>query len=935
MKSGKTTPKVLLQIGILVLVCCSIVSYKKFENGYSENGMTPTELRCEYRTNPLAIDVNNPRLSWALESSQRGQKQTAYRIQVANCEKKLRLNEGNLWDSGVVKSSETIHIVYDGAPLKSGRCCFWKVKVWDKEGKESAWSQTAFWEMALLSPDDWKGEWINDGKLPPLRDEEFYKDDPAPLFRKEFKVEKRINRARLYISGLGYYEARFNGRRIGDHILDPGWTNYRKRVFYSTYDVTDHLQKGTNCIGVMLGNGWYNPLPLRMWGRLNLREHLPTGRLRFIVQLNIDFTDGTTKSIKTDRNWKAHAGPIIRNNIYLGEIYDARKEIKGWDRPGCDESTWHQAGFASEPLGPLQAQPQPPVKITAILKPAKITEPKPGVYIFDFNQNFTGWVRLRLKAPAGNELKLRYGELLHEDGTLNPMTSVCGQIKGKKRDGKNIGGPGSPEIAFQSDTFIASGRGKEIYTPRFTFHGFRYVEVTGYPGKPKLNSLEGLRLNSAVDEVGSFECSNELLNRIQEMTRWTFLSNILSVQSDCPHRERFAYGGDLAVTIDAFMLNFDMATFYAKAVHDWHDAAFSDGLLTDTAPYVGIQYCGVGWAMIHPQLLYQLYQYYGNLRLLEEQYKTAKRWLDLVFSQSNGHIVQEGLSDHEGLEPAPAAQMVTPLYYQSVRLMTKLASIIGHEKDAERYTALANDIKEAYVRNFLEPGTGKFAPYTQASQSFALYLNLVPSEEQAAALDFLLNTILATHKGHLSTGIYGTKFLLDVLSRFGQTEVAYALVNQKSFPGWGYMIENNATTLWEHWALSENTYSHNHPMFGSVSEWFYKWLTGIQPHPKAVGFNRTIIRPQKVHDLKWVKAHYNSIRGKIVSEWRSENGRFRLNISLPANTTATVYIPAESASTVTESGKPAGSAECVRFLKMERGVVVYEIGSGTYSFTSK
>jgi alpha-L-rhamnosidase len=426
-----------------------------------------------------------------------------------------------------------------------------------------------------------------------------------------------------------------------------------------------------------------------------------------------------------------------------------------------------------------------------------------------------------------------------------------------------------------------------------------------------------------------------MLNRIQEMTRWTFLSNILSVQSDCPHRERFGYGGDLAVTNDAFMLNFDMATFYAKAARDWHDAAFPNGLLTDTAPFVGIQYCGVGWAMVHPQLLCQLYQYYGNIRLLEEQYNTARRWLDLVHSQTKGHIIQEGLSDHEGLEPAPAPQMVTPLYYQSARLMARLASIIGRDKDAERYTALEKDIKEAYVRNFLEPGTGKFAPYTQASQSFALYLNLVPSEEQEAALEFLLNTILTAHKGHLSTGIYGTKFLLDVLSRFGQAEVANTLINQKSFPGWGYMIENNATTLWEHWALSENTYSHNHPMFGSVSEWFFKWLSGIQPHPKAIGFNRIIIRPQKLRDLKWVKAHYNSIRGKIVSEWRSENGRFRLNISLPANTTATVYIPAESASTVTESGKPADSAEGVRFLKMERGAAVYEIGSGAYSFTSK
>ena len=381
------------------------------------------------------------------------------------------------------------------------------------------------------------------------------------------------------------------------------------------------------------------------------------------------------------------------------------------------------------------------------------------------------------------------------------------------------------------------------------------------------------------------------------------------------------------------MLNLDMANFYAKAVRDWHDAILPDGMLTDTAPFVGIQYCGVAWALAHPLLLYQLYQYYGNSRLLEEQYQTASRWLDLVAFQNPDHIIQEGLSDHEGLEEMPSPQMVTPLYHYSTILLSRLANILGREDDQKKYEVLAQEIKDAYIQNFMEPETGKLDPGTQASQAFALYLDLVPETEKQAVVDYLINKITAENDGHLSTGIFGTKYLLHILSDLGYADVAYDIVNHRSFPGWGFMLENDATTLWEHWDFSDNTFSHNHPMFGSVSEWFYKWLAGIQPHTDAVGFDRIIIRPQVIDGLNWVKAHYDSIRGRIASEWHYENGRFALNVTIPPNTSATVYIPAKDASNVTEGGIPADRAEGVKFLAFDDGFASYGIKSGAYSFS--
>ena len=890
-------------------------------------------MKCENKINPIGIDISDPHFSWNLESDQRDIYQSAYHILVSSSLDELNDNNGDIWDSKKINSNQSIQIEYEGKELLSEMKYYWKIRVWDEDGVVSKWSESSSWEMGLMNQSDWIAKWINDGEKTAENNKELYEDDPAPLFRRDFNLEKEIKKARLYITGVGYYEATINGERVGNHYLDPGWTDYKLRVLYSTYDVSNLIKNGGNSIGVTLGNGWYNPLPMEMWGYLNLREHLSIGRPQFIAQLNIEFADGTNQTIISNEEWKTTNGPIIRNNIYLGEVYDARKEIKNWDIFGFDDSKWKSAKISEEKLGKLQAQNQPPIKITGKLKAVKIAESKPDTYIIDMGQNFAGWIKLKVEAPKGTEIKLRYGELLYEDGSLNVMTSVAGQIKGNNLDGTPRGGEFSPDTAWQSDTYITSGKGIEYYAPRFTFHSFRYVEITGYPGEPQLDAIEGLRLSSDLEKTGSFECSNEVFNNIQKITEWTFLSNVFSVQSDCPHRERFGYGGDITTTSDAFIYNFNMSDFYTKVVRDFQEAARSDGKFTDTAPFVGIQYCGIGWALAHPLLLLELYQYYGDISLIENQYETARMWFELVISE-NDLIIKQGLSDHESLIPTPAPEMVTPLYYKSAVMMSELAEIMDRKEDAERYENLSKEIEKAYLEKFHEKGKGKFAPYTQASQSFALYTGLTPANETKEAVSELID-IIRNQEGHLNTGIYGTKYSLDVLSKYGHAETASNMVSQKGFPGWENMLTHDATTLWEHWDYSDNIYSHNHPMFGSVSEWFYKWLAGIQPDPSAVGFDKIIIQPQIVSDVTWVKAHYNSAHGKIVSEWKRDENSFNLDITIPVNSTALVYIPTVDMGEIKESGTEISKIEKIKLIRMENECTVFSVGSGNYSFKSQ
>ncbi len=889
-----------------------------------KSAMTATDLRCEYGRSPLGIDATHPRFGWILQSrtDEHGQRQSAYRILVASSVALLAQNSGDLWDSREKLTSDQNNIPYLGSRLKSGQVCFWKVKVWDGQRRASPWSVPAHWEMGLLRASDWKALWLNDGKSNPTSDQDFYKEDPAPLFRKEFRVGKAIKRARLYITGLGFYEASLNGERVGDHMLDPGWTKFDTRVLYSTYDVTQLLTKGANCLGITLGNGWYNSLPMRMWGNLNLREHLATGRPRFISQLRIQYWDGSAETVISNTTWRVGNGPILRNNIYLGEVYDARKAQSGWNKAGFGDTKWRSPGIATSKIGSLVAQAQPPIRITSSWNPVTVTQPSPGVFIYDMGVNFAGLVRLRLSPPRGTRMVVRYGELLHADGTLNPMTSVAGQIKTP-----GIGGPGAPDIAWQSDTFIAKG-GEETYTPRFTFHGFRYAEITGLPKSLPLSGVTALRLNADVDTVGSFACSNPMLNQIHAMCRRTFLSNIFSVQSDCPHRERMGYGGDISATSEAFLDNFDMSTFYAKSIQDWADSARPDGMFTDTAPSTGIQYCGVCWAMAHPTLITHLYRYFGNRQILEEQYGAAKRWLLLVEKQNPGGLIQEGLSDHESLVSAPAPEMVSPMYYRSAQMLADMAHRLLRTKDEEYFVQLGQRIRRAYVAKFFDATTGKVGPGTQASQAFNLYTEIIPAQSRARALQYLREDI-RRHGGHLTTGILGTKFLLEVLSREGHADEAYNIVTQPDFPGWGWMLKNGATTLWEHWELSDNTFSHNHPMFGSVSQWMMEWLGGIQAGERATGFDRIQIHPQVVEGLNWVNSNYRSIRGQIVSNWSRRGRQLTFEIETPLNTQAHVTLPGVR---ILENGRPLSGVQGVTSVSKAGKSVNFNLASGHYLF---
>ncbi|OGV70783.1 MAG: hypothetical protein A2283_21210 [Lentisphaerae bacterium RIFOXYA12_FULL_48_11] len=894
-----------------------------------------TGLKCEYQSVPLGIDVPLPLLSWILKSTVRGDKQTDYQILVAGNPELLKSNTADMWDSGKVNSDRSVGVLYGGKPLKSGMRVWWKVRAWDKDGNPGPYSEPVWWEMALLSRQDWHGKWICQNKPLPQKEEDFYSENPAPLLRKSFKVERQIKRARAYISGLGYYELRINGSKVGDHMLDPGWTSYAKRVLYSTYDVTDMLKKGENAVGVMLGNGWYNPLPLRMWGKVNPRESLTVGRPRLILNLNIEYADGSTEHVVSDETWRTADGPILKNSVYLGEVYDARKEMQGWDQPCFDDQQWQAAVAALEPVGELRAQSAPPIKIGRIIKPVKMNEPVPGTFIFDLGENFAGCIRLHVKGQQGDTVTLTCGELLTPDGKLNANTSACGQIKA----GRAKGGPGSPTNAFHRYTYILKGTGEETYTPRFTYGGFRYVEMVGYPGRPALDAIEGLALHSAVETTGSFSCSNEMFNRIQEAFRRTFLSNIFSVESDCPHREKFGYGGDIVGCNEAAIYNFDMSSFYAKAVYDLADAVRPNGGFTETAPCVGIADCGFGegsgpmlWGSAHPVLQKRLLQYYGNHRILADQYESTRRWFDFLASKAQDHILSQCIGDHESLVPKSPAVSSTAYYYFTVNLYREICEVLGKMDDARRYATLAGQIKEAFNRKFLDEKTGRCEKGTQANQSFALALGLVPDQQRAATIDLLVDDVLNKHNGHLSTGIFGTDCMLHALSELGRADVAYTIVNQKTFPGWGYMLENGATTLWEHWALDSNTFSHNHPMFGSVSTWFFKYLGGIRSVPDAVGFDRIIIAPQIVGDLKWVKASYTSVHGVVGSEWALDGRRLTLNVTIPVNTTASVHVPATVTSMIKEGNRPVSESNGVKLLRRGEETAVFEVGSGNYRF---
>lgn len=894
-------------------------------------------LKTDYQTTPLGFDDPMPKFSWILQSSERGMIQTAFEILVSDDPEKLDAGTGNFWQTGKIPGNKTFGIQYSGKPLNSFTRYFWKVRIWNQLGEISAWSQPTWFETSMMKASEWKAQWISDQRQLPLKDEDFYKETHNPLLRKEINLKKEVRSARLYIAGLGYSIAYLNGQRVGDHMLDMPWTQFARQVMYNTFDVTPMLRKGKNSIGVMLGNGWYNPMPISLFQRFNFRDALTVGKPCLKAQLRITFTDGSTETILTDESWKAGEGPILKNSVYLGELYDARLEQKGWNEPGFDDSKWTKAKLGKGPAGQLIAQYIPPVRATKILNTVKMTEPKPGVYLFDFGQNFAGVPRLKVNGPAGTVVTMRGGEDIHADGSLNYLTVITGQLKGMWNA---KGGAGCPKDPMMVNTYILKGEGDETFTPEFTFSSFRYVEVTGFPGKPDMNSVEGLRMNTDLQETGSFECSNEMFNRIQEMVKWTFLSNVFSVQSDCPAREKLGYGADIVTTAEAFSYNFDMSNFYRKVVQDFVNDVRPNGGMPEVAPNVGINDSGMGgetgspgWQLAFPFGMKILYDYFGDLSTARKNYEALKKQVDFMHSVTPDHIVQKCISDHESIDKKPIALSATAFYYHHVIILAEFASVLEKKEDAVNYQKLAGEIKEAFVKTFLKPGTGVFDSGTQAAQLISLYCNLVPENEKNAAVDRLLLEIYNKHQGHLSTGIFGTKFMFDFFRQENRNDVSYSVANQRTFPGWGNMLANGATTLYEAWQYPDTVCSQNHPMFGSISEWYYKSLLGI--NSKAPGFTKFEIKPQPAGDLTWAKGHYDAVVGRISSEWKIEGTRFILNVTVPANTQAMIYVPSIPKHAILEGGQPAEKSLALKFMEFRDGYAIFEAGSGSYSFESK
>lgn len=893
---------------------------------FSDATLTPVDLTVDGRVAGTTA-TTIPKFSWRVEADGRNQAQKAYEILVAESAELLEKNVADVWDSGKRQTLREPWIPYTGKPLAAGSTYYWKVRCWDEKDVVSEWSPVATFETALMHPNDWRGaKWMDDGRENPQQDKDFYQPDPAPLFRKVFSIEKPIVRARLHVAGLGYAIASFNGRRLTDAPLDPPWTAFDKRILFRTHDVTQALMPGKNCIGLTLGNGWHNPLPLRMWGHRNIRGSMAVGRPRAIALIVIDHPDGSQTTVATGPDWQVAQGPTLRNSVYLGEERDARLTIDGWDTADYDAKAWKTARAVDAPMATLRPLlDMPPVRETENIPAASITTCKPGIHIVDFGVNFTGLPIIDLDVPAGTRIVLRFGEILHPDGSLNPMTSVCGQIKGLRKNDKGeanpIGGPGAPEIAWQQDVYITR-EGKQTYRPDFTFHAFRYMEISGLEKAPAKESIRAVRLHSDLPTAGSFSCSNDLLNRIQQITRNTFVNNVISVQSDCPHRERFGYGGDIAVTSEAYMMNYDMSGFYAKTIRDWADGARPDGNFTDTAPFVGVQYCGVGWAMAHPLLLEQHYQHYGNIALIREQLPAAKRWFVLEASKRKNGLVPTGLGDHEAFKRLGGPPVTTPMFIDTALRMARLCLIVGEEQEATTYLAMVPESFDAWSKAYHDAKTGSVGGNTQSELALALGFRAVGGKDREAVMKQLIAQVESQPDGpSLTTGIFGTRFLLELFSQSGRHDLSYQLATRKTFPSWGHMLENGATSLWETWQQSDNTFSHNHPMFGSISAWFFRHLGGIQIADDAVGADRLLISPKPVAGLTWVKCSHRTIRGTVISDWKTSEKESEFVIVIPPDTTAVIELPMGKGDVITEktSGATPPSSRI-------------QVGSGTYHY---
>ncbi len=889
--------------------------------------ISPTQLQCEYSYNPMVVDEAQPRLSWvnvALDD-ERGQRQTAWQVRVAKSVNKLQ--DPDLWDSGKVYGNQSNRVVYAGKPLKSRQDCYWQVRVWDKNGVASPWSEPALWHMGLLNEDDWQAQWIGapwqgEETLPkPGWPGDFLPDElppPAPLLRKYFNINKTVEKAVVYTTGLGYFEIYLNGEKIGDDVLVPNQTNYGKRdglmeqniplpddftnykVMYLAYDVTAMLRQGENAVGGIIGNGFYNPA--KYWAQ-------GYGTPRFIAQIHIQYVDGTEDVIITDESWKASKSPILMDMVYYGEHYDARLEQPGWNAPGFDDSAWKAVALRNAPEGKMVAHTAHPDKIMERLKPVSIEKMYDGRWMIDFGEEVSGWVRLTdVEGPEGHKVEIRY----------------------------------LSNIWSGDNSYIFSGKGKENYAARFNWFIFRQVEILNWPGVLHPEQITAEVVYTHIDETAVFETSSPMLNQINKIWKRTQTDNMHGgIVSDCPHRERAPYLGDGQVACITVMHNYDARNFYHKWIHDIIDAQITEtGYVPNCAPWQPGCGGGPAWGAAISIIPWEFYMHYGAKDILEDSYPAMKEyirymqtWVDhdgIMHMQRKGRDgnVLRWFNLGEWVTPGelPPDNLVHTFYlWRCIDIAARTASILGKPDEAQHYETLAASTKRAFHQRFFDPQTGSYGP--AGGNIFALVM-VVPREQYPRVITALKKDIEASN-GHLDTGIYGTQFFFETLSEHGMHDLAWEAMTKTDEPGYGRWLKLGATTMWEHWDVSG---SHNHPMFGGGIAWFYRYLAGMKVDPSEPGHKHIIFRPMPVGDLTFVKYYNQTIFGKAGIHWKKEEDKFAMNVTVPVSSHATIYIPGDQNSKLTESGKPLSDQPFVQYIGWSNGYHEVKTESGAYVF---
>lgn len=921
--------KLLLNALILSLMTTSQLNSQSLQ---TEN------LRVEHLDQATGIGESAPRLSWqlkALNHDQRGLAQSAYRILVASTEDQLSQNTGDLWDSGKVASSDTLLIPFGGVPLKSRSRAYWKVKSWDQDGHAGKWSESSSWSVGLLDRSDWQADWIameNNHEFEASENVTFLADDPdrgvlkmrpAKYFRKEFNTEKSVRNATLYATARGVFEVEINGQRVGDEYLAPGWTDYQKRLYYKTYDVTEQIHsKEDNAIGATLADGWYaGYIGYALFVKLPSN---PSGRGFYgetpslLLQLEIEYTDGTRKTITTDRSWKTSLGPVTETDILMGEAYDARKELGAWTQAGYDDRSWEAATVVLPHVGVLEPHPGVPVRITEELATQRLLEPEPGVYVFDLGQNFSGIPRIKVKGKRGTKIRIRTGEMIRPDQTLVTANLRC---------------------ARSTNTYTLKGDPDgEVWAPQFVYHGFQYIELTGLDEKPGLDAVTGLVMHSDTPMTGSFECSDPMLNQLYSNIVWTQRANFLEVPTDCPQRdERMGWTGDAQIFVKAATFNADIAAFYKKWLVDLRDSQLIFGSYPAFAPFPysrpGPPH-GTAWMDAGVICPWTIWQTYGDLEVVKDNWQSMDVFMQFRRARDPQKMgTEEGKSWGDWLnldQPTPLPYIDLCYYAYSAKLMAEMADAIGLPAKGNTYRELRKQIEASFGKLYLT-GNGQLKVRTQTAYALAIFMDLIP-EAQLEAAGRELATLVAENDDRMATGFLGTRHLLPALTKSGQHAIAGKLMQSQEYPSWGYEVKNGATSIWERWnsyikgsgASNESMNSFSHYAFGAVGEWMFQNLVGIEQ--TAPAWKEFRIAPRPTGDLNWVKGSFASPNGVIEVEWKkTDTGKLGLDVSVPVNTTARLDLPVSKSSRV-------GESEGVEFLTSENGVSSFRLQSGSYEF---